>query len=88
MYSFANLNMAASPMAGSGLVAACRLVEGAGTPWLGLQAFLAGYSSKNPLGSRAVYSSVPRPASLDAPGACYNMSLQLPSGAHADTQLP
>lgn len=66
-YSFANLNMANYPPPNTALRAACLAIEAAPTPWAAMAGFLATYSAEG----------------AATPGACYNLSSQLPSGANA-----
>ena len=79
MYSWANLNMANYPPPNTGLLSACRAIETAATPWAAVSGFLASYAA-TAVGARGAQLST---SSMLAPSACYNLSLQLPSGHDA-----
>ena len=88
-YTFANLNMANyPPTQATGLARACAaIVAGAQTdPWGTLSNFLSSFSSVYGAGARHRRSGAPfvepEPAAPGAPGACYNISTQVPSGAN------
>ena len=71
--------MANWPPPDTGLHTACVDIEAATDPWAALAAFLAGYSATS--SSRRLGVVAPNP--VVAPGACYNLSSQLPSGSNA-----
>ena len=80
MYSFANLNMANYPPPNTRLLAACQSIEKAASPVMALSLFLSGYGALRRGGSAPSGGGV---APIKSPSACYNLSLQLPSGPNA-----